>query len=108
LRQIVFSMMTDAISRCRDGGAVELGARSGPNDSTEIFTRETLAEGRDADVARAETESLTLPVIRRMMAREGGCFTLTAGPDPGTLCAVCRFRPRAAAGGAQPQGEATV
>jgi signal transduction histidine kinase len=102
LRQIVFSMMTDAIIRCREGGAVELGARPGPDGGTEIFTCETLPEGRAADIARAEAESLTLPVIRRMMARDGGSFALLAGAGSGELGAVCRFRGRPPAGASRP------
>lgn len=54
LRQIVFSMVTDAISRCRDGGAVELAARPAPGGGIDIFTNEVLPAGRQADSARAE------------------------------------------------------
>ena len=111
LRQIIFSMMTDAISRCRDGGVVELGVRDGtgigPDECVEVFTLETLPSGTVADLARAEANSLTLPVIRRMMAREGGGFDLRAGTgaDAGaSLSAICRFRARVAPK-AQPEAE---
>lgn len=91
LRQIVFTMATGAIGRCREGGTVELGARPGPGGSIEIFTCETLPGGRDAERVRAEAESVALPVIRRMMLSGGGSFALTPGEGGRQLSAVCRF-----------------
>jgi signal transduction histidine kinase len=49
LRQIVFSLVTGAICRCRAGGTIELGARPGPGGTSEIFTCETLPGDRDAE-----------------------------------------------------------
>ncbi|HSF94254.1 MAG TPA: PAS-domain containing protein [Thermohalobaculum sp.] len=94
LRQFVFGMMTDAIRRCRGGGLVELGVRAGPDGTVEIFTAETLPPGREADLALAEAESLALPVLRRLIAREGGSFHLAGGGDRTSLSAVCAFRTR--------------
>jgi signal transduction histidine kinase len=65
LRQIVFNMTTDAISRCRDGGSVELGASASADGGVDIYTIETCQDGKAADPAQAETASLTLPFITR-------------------------------------------
>lgn len=92
LRQIVFNMTTDAISRCGDGGKIELGARAGEDGGIEIYTLETGQSGETVDPARAEAASLTLPFIRRLVAQEGGSFELCAGADTVTLSAICRFR----------------
>ncbi len=94
LRQIVFNMTTDAISRCGDGGQVELGAREGPDGAAEIYTLENSNHGETIDPADAETASPTLPFVRRLVAQEGGSFELLAGDDAVTLSAVCRFRVR--------------
>ena len=94
LRQIVFNMTTDAISRCGDGGKIELGARAGEDGGVEIYTLETSQSGKTIDPARAEAASLTLPFIRRLVAQEGGSFELLASDDTVTLNAVCRFRVR--------------
>jgi hypothetical protein len=45
-------------------------------------------------LADAETASLTLPYVRRLVAQEGGSFELLAGDDAVILSAVCRFRVR--------------
>jgi signal transduction histidine kinase len=92
LRQIVFNMTTDAISRCRDGGSVELGARACADGGVEIYTLEASQGGKAADPAQAEIASLTLPFIRRLVAQENGIFELSPGEDPASLKAVCRFR----------------
>jgi signal transduction histidine kinase len=92
LRQIVFNMTTDAISRCRDGGSVELGARACADGGVEIYTLEASQGGKAADPAQAEIASLTLPFIRRLVAQENGSFELSPGEDPASLKAVCRFR----------------
>jgi len=92
LRQIVFNMTTDAISRCGDGGKIELGARAGEDGGIEIYTLETGQSGETVDPARAEAASLTLPFIRRLVAQEGGSFELCAGQDTVTLSAICRLR----------------
>jgi signal transduction histidine kinase len=98
LRQIVFNMTTDAISRCRDGGKIELRARAGKTEEAgedggvEIYTLETCRGGETIDPARAEAASLTLPFIRRLVAQEGGSFELHTGEGAATLSAVCRFR----------------
>ena len=94
LRQIVFNMTTGAISRCRDGGRIELGARAGPDGEVEIRTVETCPDGAAIDPAGAEATSLTLPFLRRLVAQEGGSFELRADEDAGTLSAVCRLRAR--------------
>jgi signal transduction histidine kinase len=95
LRQIVFSMMTGALGRCHAGGTVELGARPGPGSTAEIFTHETLPSGRDAESVLAEAETTALPVIRRLVQRDGGSFTLSPGEAAGQISAVCRFGRRA-------------
>lgn len=105
LRQIVFNMTTDAINRCCDGGTIELGARAGDGGGVEIYTLEASGDGLPADPARAEAASLTLPFLRRLVAREGGSFEMRAvagakGRET-RLSAVCRFRPLA---GPEPQG----
>jgi len=94
LRQIVFNMTTDAISRCCDGGKIELGARvrqDGGDGGVEIYALEFCPGGETIDPARAEAASLTLPFLRRLVAQEGG---LRAGEGAVTLSAVCRFRAR--------------
>jgi len=91
LRQIVFGMMTDAIGRCRNGGTVELATRPGAGGAVEIFTRESPPRDTALDLGEAEAASLILPVIRRLLAREGGSFELTGGPGSGELSAICRF-----------------
>ena len=49
LRQIVFNMTTDAISRCRDGGKIELGARAGEDGWVEIYALEICQDGEDGE-----------------------------------------------------------
>jgi hypothetical protein len=93
LRQIVFSMTTDAISRCRDGGEVELGARSGADGSVEIYTMETRADGVPIDPAGAEVASLTLPFLRRLVAQEGGVLEPGRNAAGVQFGSVCRFPP---------------
>ncbi len=94
LRRIVFNMTTDAISRCSDGGKIELGARAGADGGVEIYALETCQGGETIDPARAEAASLTLPFLRRLVAQEGGSFELRAGEGAVALSAVCRFRAR--------------
>jgi signal transduction histidine kinase len=92
LRQIVFSMTTDAIGRCRDGGRVELGARcTGGGGWAEVYTLETWPGGKPADPAQAEAASPAVPFIRRLAAQDGGSFELRAGEGAVTLSAICRF-----------------
>ncbi len=85
-------MTTDAISRCRDGGRVEVGARCSERKGVEIYTLETSQGSEAIDPAQAEAASLTLPFLRRLVAQEGGSFELRAGDDAMTLSAVCQFR----------------
>jgi hypothetical protein len=112
LRQIVFSMTTDAINRCRDGGAIELGARASADGGVEIYTMEVCGEGRPADPVLAEAASLTLPFLRRLVARESGSFELRsvagAGAGETKLSAVCHFRRLTAPGLADPAQPAGV
>jgi len=96
LRQIVFNMITDAISRCREGGEVEIGARHTTDGDTEIYTAETRADNAPFDPATAESASMTLPFLRRLVAREGGVFELKAEADGLRFGSVCRFRPATA------------
>jgi signal transduction histidine kinase len=95
LRQIVFNMTTDAINRCSDGGAIELGARAGADGGVEIYTMETCGDGLPADPVLAEAASVTLPFLRRLVTREGGSFELRSIAGAGTgetkLSAVCHF-----------------
>ena len=95
LRQIVFSMTTDAINRCSDGGTIELSARAGDGDWVEIFTLETCGDGLLANTAQAEAASLTLPFLRRLVAREGGAIELRLVPGAASgeipLSAVCHL-----------------
>jgi signal transduction histidine kinase len=95
LRQIVFSMTTDAIHRCSDGGTIELSARAGDTDWVEIFTLETCGDGLPADTAQAEAASLTLPFLRRLVAREGGTIELRLVPGAASgeirLSAICHL-----------------
>lgn len=102
LRQIVFSMMTDAIARCRNGGAVELGVRAGADGGTEVFTVESLSPQSRADSRNAEMESMTLPILRRLTAREGGTFRLSLNDDGASLSAACSFPPRRVDAGSEP------
>jgi signal transduction histidine kinase len=97
LRQIVFGQTTDAISRCRDGGQVILGTQEGPNGGAEIYTDERRGEGAPFDPAAIYGSSLTLPFLRRLVAREGGVFTLELEADGTRVSSVCRFRPAAPA-----------
>jgi signal transduction histidine kinase len=92
LRQIVFNMTTDALSRCGDGGSVDLGARANEDGGVDIYTLETCNRAPAADAAGIEAASLTLPFIRRLVAQEGGTFELREGGGAVSLSAVCRFR----------------
>jgi signal transduction histidine kinase len=91
LRQIIFNMSTDAINRCRDGGEVELRARAGPDGTVEIYTVEHRSDGEPKDTANAEATNLSLPFIRRLVAREGGSFELREDQGRKTFSAVCRL-----------------
>jgi signal transduction histidine kinase len=102
LRQIVFNMTTDAIGRCRDGGSIELSARTGADGEVEICTVETCQGGAAIDPAQAEAASLTLSFNRRLVAQESGSFELRAGTDGVTLSAVCRLRALDRPGEAEP------
>ncbi len=98
LRQIVFNMTTDAISRCRNGGKVDLGANVCEGGGVEIHTREVRNNSKTIDPARAEAASLTLPFIRRLVAQEGGSFDLRVGEDGVSFGAVCQLRALGAVG----------
>jgi len=94
LRQIVFNMTTDAISRCGDGCKVELGARATGDGWVEIYAREICQNCEPVDPAQAEAASPTLPFLRRLVAQEGGSFELRAADGLVKLSAVCRFPAR--------------
>jgi signal transduction histidine kinase len=88
LRQIVFNMTTDALNRCGDGGAIEIGARDSADGGVEIYTIEANGDGLPADPVLAEATSLTLPFLRRLVTQEGGSLELcsVAGVDGGPRC----------------------
>ena len=99
LRQIVFNMTTDAISRCRDGGKIEVSARVGDDGGVEVYTMEACGDGLPADPVLAEAASLTLPFLRRLVARDRGRFELRAIAGPGAgetrISALCQLPRRA-------------
>jgi signal transduction histidine kinase len=89
LRQIVFSMTTEAIGRCGSGGQVELTARVHADGAVEVTTVESCPHADALD--DAESAGPTLPFIRRLIAQEGGAFEIGPGKDAATRRAVCRF-----------------
>jgi len=93
LRQIVFSQTTDAISRCRDGGQVILGARQGRDGGVEIYTSERRGGDAPFEPAAVDGSSLTVPFLRRLVARAGGAYELRLEADATQLSSVCRFSP---------------
>ena len=94
LRQIVFGMITDALSRCRDGGEIRLGARLGEDGRVEIFTAESARAVPNPGQAQTQTQpdSLALPYLQRLVALEGGVFELRA--VQGGLSAICTLAAR--------------
>jgi signal transduction histidine kinase len=93
LRQIVFNLAADAIHRCPQGGEITLAARREEDGTVEIATRETAglaaADPRD-EFNRVESNSLTLSLVRRLVAAEGGALEIAAEED-GRLRVGCRF-----------------
>ena len=71
LRQVVFNMVTDAIHRCPRDATVVLTARREADATVAIATREPGAPAADAPEL-LEVNSLTLALVRRLVASEGG------------------------------------
>ncbi|MEM9146029.1 MAG: PAS-domain containing protein [Pseudomonadota bacterium] len=95
LRQIVFNLTADAIHRCASGGDVLLTGHREEDGTVEIATSETLRTGSEgpSDVDWVEINSLTLSLVRRLVASEGGTLAIRPDPSAGRLRVVCRFPP---------------
>jgi len=91
LRQIAFNMLADAIHRARAGGQVSLTATAFSGTGLELRTIETGPDSEETVLDQIVSESLSLSLIRRMVAQEGGVFDVMHGDLPGQIVSVCRF-----------------
>jgi len=99
LRQIVFNLAADTIHRCPAGGTVRLGATRCEDGTVRIHTEESACPASGAlSLARVEMNSLTLSLVRRLIAAEGGTLSVGEGAGGDTILIACTF-PEAFAGG---------
>jgi signal transduction histidine kinase len=93
LRQIVFNLAADAIHRCAHGGRVRLGARRLADGRVTVTTEETAEPGAGGGggLGLVEVNSLTLSLVRRLVAAEGGTLSIEESPDGATLTVSCVF-----------------
>lgn len=94
LRQILFNLTADAIHRCPEVGQVRLTAWRQPDGTVEIATTETAEPDMLRELPaldRVELCSLTLSLVRRLVAQEGGLLDITGDAQAGTLRVACRF-----------------
>ncbi len=97
LRQIVFNLATDAIHRCPAEGRVTLSGRRGEDGTVEIVTEEAHppeAEARDPRLGRFPESTAMLPLVRRLVAQEGGELEILRDPAAGATRVLCRFPDR--------------
>jgi len=92
MRQIVFNMVADAIHRCPAGGVVRLGASRDPGGAVSITTEESvdLSPG-DGTINTVEMNSLTLSLVRRLVAAEGGALSIELNRGASTIRVASRF-----------------
>ncbi|WP_285671701.1 sensor histidine kinase [Paralimibaculum aggregatum] len=94
LRQIVFNLTADAIHRCPELGEVTLHGRREDSGTVEISTRETAEPALLAELPstnRIEINSLTLSLVRRLVAQEGGALEIKPDVERGHIRITCRF-----------------
>ena len=100
LRQVVFNMVADAIHRCPAGGTVTLTARREEDGTVAIATSEPVAPGPGDPLSHFEVNSLTLSLVRRLVAGEGGTIDIRAATEPESVSVTCRFPERPVFGAA--------
>jgi signal transduction histidine kinase len=105
LRQIVFSLVSDAIQRCPKRGTVTLRAARGPDGTVEIGTREPVDPAAGDPVARLESESVALSLVRRLIAEKEGRVEVAPLAYPPRLAVTCHV-PDAEAAAALPDAGA--
>lgn len=91
LRQIVFNLVADAIHRCPEGGEVVLEGWREPDGSVCIATREPAAATDAEAVSGLELNTLTLSLVRRLVADLGGSLDFGAASARGTFTVSCRL-----------------
>ncbi len=94
LRQIVFNLTSDAIHRCPRGGEVVLCAERDADGTVEIKTSETAAPELLSELPAMnglELASLTLSLVRRLVAQEGGVLEISVCQTDRRIAVSCRF-----------------
>ena len=94
LRQILFNLVADAIHRCPAGETVRLAARREADGAVAIETFEPAQGGSGDPLAQFEINSLTLSLVRRLVAGEGGSLEIAPVETPRGIRVVCRFPDR--------------
>ncbi|MBY8977044.1 PAS-domain containing protein [Rhodobacteraceae bacterium NNCM2] len=92
LRQILFYLTADAIQRSEKDAVVEIGASRTDAGHLVLSVTETPAEGKTRTASQIESASPIVPLVKRLVEREGGTLRIENCADLNGVKIACEFK----------------